>query len=301
MPRRVRDANLESRSARSRLKTRAVRYRAIEPGLHLGYRRGKTSGGTWLARRYAGGGRYVVEAIGVADDLGEADGSKTLDFWQAQERARKIHKERGPAESGSVGGPYKVKDAIADYLTFLETNRKTSSDVRYRTNAFVLPVFGNRDIAKLTSNEIGKWHRELAEKPPRIRTKAGEDQRHRELDPANEDAKRKRRLSANRCLSQLKAALNRAWREGKVASDMAWRRISPFPGVDAARVEYLSVEQAKKLVDNSQVPQPVHAHRQNGDRQASAAHPKRSLQDPRGTRVQVESGRIVPPTGANRP
>ena len=171
MPRRVRDANLESRSARSRLKTGAVRYRAIEPGLHLGYRRGKTGRGTWLARRYAGGGRYVVEAIGVADDLGEADGRKTLDFWQAQEQARKIYKERGQEEPGSVGGPYKVKDAIADYLAFLEANR--TSDVRYRTNAFVLPAFGNREVAKLTSNEIGKWHRELAEKPPRIRTKAG--------------------------------------------------------------------------------------------------------------------------------
>ena len=40
MPRKVRDANLETRTARSRLKTRHKPYfRLIEPGVHLGYRK----------------------------------------------------------------------------------------------------------------------------------------------------------------------------------------------------------------------------------------------------------------------
>ena len=40
MPRQVRDANLESRSARARLKVAHKPYfRLIEPGLHLGYRK----------------------------------------------------------------------------------------------------------------------------------------------------------------------------------------------------------------------------------------------------------------------
>ena len=40
MPRTVRDTGLENRTARSRLKARnKPYYRALEPGLHLGYRK----------------------------------------------------------------------------------------------------------------------------------------------------------------------------------------------------------------------------------------------------------------------
>jgi integrase len=45
----------------------------------------------------------------------------------------------------------------------------------------------------------------------------------------------------------LKAALNRAWREGKIPSDEAWRRVEPFEEVNAARVRYLTVAEARRL------------------------------------------------------
>src|SRR5712692_7616191 len=68
MARTVRDANLETRTARSRLKTAGKPYyRAIDPGLHLGYRKGVT-GGKWVMRLYIGEGDYRVETIGMADD-----------------------------------------------------------------------------------------------------------------------------------------------------------------------------------------------------------------------------------------
>jgi integrase len=50
-------------------------------------------------------------------------------------------------------------------------------------------------------------------------------------------------------MTTLKAALNLSWRDGKVASDTAWRRVQPFEGVDAARVGYLSVAEAKRLIN----------------------------------------------------
>jgi integrase len=49
----------------------------------------------------------------------------------------------------------------------------------------------------------------------------------------------------------LKAALNHAFHVGKVASDAAWRKVKPFKAVDAARVRYLSVEEARRLVNAS--------------------------------------------------
>ena len=38
-----------------------------------------------------------------------------------------------------------------------------------------------------------------------------------------------------RLINDVKAALNRAWRDGKVRSDDAWRRLQPFEEADAAR------------------------------------------------------------------
>jgi integrase len=71
----------------------------------------------------------------------------------------------------------------------------------------------------------------------------------RELDKADPEAIRRRRASANRTLTVLKAALNRAWREGKIPSDEAWRRVEPFEEVAAARVRYLTVAEAKRFLN----------------------------------------------------
>jgi hypothetical protein len=68
MPRKVRDSNLETRTARSRLPVRHKPYfRLIEPGLHVGYRKLPSGPGTWVTRRYAGEGRYTVENLRTAD------------------------------------------------------------------------------------------------------------------------------------------------------------------------------------------------------------------------------------------
>jgi len=88
MARRVQDRNLESRDARRKLPASGKPYwRAIDKGLHLGYRKGKT-GGVWVRRKYLGGQTYQVESIGKADDNQDADGVGVLDFWQAQAKVR---------------------------------------------------------------------------------------------------------------------------------------------------------------------------------------------------------------------
>ena len=62
-------------------------------------------------------------------------------------------------------------------------------------------------------------------------------------------APRKRRSTANHVLTALKAMLNYAWREDRVANDDAWRRIKPFQGVDMAKVRYLKAAECKRLVN----------------------------------------------------
>jgi integrase len=66
------------------------------------------------------------------------------------------------------------------------------------------------------------------------------------IDP---EALRARRATANRQLSILKAALNHAFHEGRIASDEAWRKVKPYREVDAARVQFLSAAECVRLVN----------------------------------------------------
>jgi hypothetical protein len=105
MARTVRDANLETRTARLRLPIRSEPYwRGLEKGFALGYRR-RGRGGTWLARRRPADGGYAERKIGTSDDLQDADGVALLDYGQAQKAVFFVTK-------------VVATDADADLLTF---------------------------------------------------------------------------------------------------------------------------------------------------------------------------------------
>lgn len=246
MARKVREKALDTGTARNKLKVRRKPYyRTLGPGLHVGYRRGKDVR-RWVARVYISDGNYRVVSIGHADDVTEADGVTILDFWQAQDRARELHRELA---GGDVGrGPYTVRQAIADYVDSLD-GRASQRDTKLRLDAYVSITMADKEVAKLTKDEIVKWHRGLAKMPPRARTKKGAEQQHREIDFSDPEAARKRKVSANRVLGLLKAALSYALAENKITcSDRAWR-VAPFEGANAARVRYLKVAEAKRLVN----------------------------------------------------
>jgi integrase len=247
MARAVRDALLDTRTARGRLKARKKPYwRGLEPGLHIGYRRPLSGPGKWVARHYIGDERYEIEVIAVADDFSDADGVAILNFHQAQSLARSRMVSRAHAAAGKTK-PLTVADAIESYIEFLETNRKSGREGRYAANAFILPALGKVEVAALTTDQIQDWLTKLAKAPARIRTKRGNRQQFKtQTHPENS---RRRKSTANRILTVLKAALNRAWRGGKVTSDIAWRRVEPFEGVDSARIRYLTMDEVKQLLD----------------------------------------------------
>ncbi len=252
MPRTVRDANLGSRAGRTQLKVSdKPYYRAIDEGLHLGYRRNKV-GGKWVMRWYVGGQTYKVETIATADDKIDADGAEVLSFSQAQTLARNrfVETRRVAAGLPAKGGAYTVAVCLEEYLTWLEQNRKSARDARVRGEAMILPLLGDVECAKLTTKQLRDWRDSVASTPARLRTKKGQPQKFRTAEPADpEEAQRKRRATVNRVLTTLKAALNHAWREQKIPSDQAWRALSPFAEADSARIQYLSVAEAKRLIN----------------------------------------------------
>ena len=163
MPRKLIDSTLESRTARSRLRVRHKPYfRLIEPGLHLGYRKLVSGPGTWIVRRYLGGGNYTIRNLTtaggklvIADDFSDPDGHSVLSFAQAHDRAK-------AQRQAEASGACTVADAMDDYIGFLEENRSTAADARYRDRAFIRPGFGKMELNALTTELLESWLRNLA-------------------------------------------------------------------------------------------------------------------------------------------
>jgi integrase len=251
MARTLQDAKLDTRAARLRLKKRREPYwRSISEGLAVGYRRG-AKGGTWIARHYSTEHGRRFHAVGTADDVADADGTHVLSFAQAQEAARKWFVQLALHDRGEFrSGPYTVRECVEEYLAWLQAHRKSGYDARHRVHTHIVPHLGHIQCDRLTTAEIQRWLRDLAASPARLRSKKdAKKPNFRELDKADHEAVRRRRASANRTLTVLKAGLNRAWREGKIPSDEAWRRVEPFEEVDAARVRYLTLAEAKRLLN----------------------------------------------------
>src|SRR5437660_7376320 len=209
MARLVRDAKLETRTARTRLPISPKPYfRRLEIGFHLGYRR-LSNGGTWIARRFAQDGRYREFRLGLADDTQDADGVSVLDYARAQKAAREWWQAELRREEGhdTRTGPFTVKDAVDDYLKAYERRGgKAVYDTRRSAETHILPALGANAVAKLTAGKIEDWHQRLAEQPARVRTKPGKKQRHR-AGSGGAEGVRKRRATANRILTVLKATL----------------------------------------------------------------------------------------------
>lgn len=248
MARSVRDSKLDSRSAREKLSVRGKPYyRTLDPGLHLGYRRLRNGPGRWVVRLYAGDQTYAVQTMATADDLSTANGVDVLDFRQAQEEARKRRDTRAQAAAGTGG--YTVADAIADYLRALEAKGKPIEDTRFRAHAMILPELGAVEVADLTTKVLNGFQMKLASTPPRKRTPKGEPQQYRTAKTDRESVRR-RRSTANRIVTILRAALRDAWREGRVSSsDQPWGRMKLFENVVSARVRYLKIPECKRLMN----------------------------------------------------
>lgn len=159
MARRVRQTSIESRSARLRLEARNAPYWVrLSPGIALGYRKGSSSGGSWIVKmRNAGSAARRQERLGAADDIIEADGTNILTFWQAQERSHEwfAHQNRLASDIGFPASHcYTVNDALTDYFQWFAHNRRSLYATRTVANARILPALGKVEVAILTAPRL---------------------------------------------------------------------------------------------------------------------------------------------------
>lgn len=230
MARRPRDAQIETREARRRLKARKEPYwRHIHAGLAVGYYRGAKSG-SWHVRRMVNGSR-TTQRIGKADDYADANGHDVLSY----DDAVKLAMTDGKAKPATPEGKYTVQQAIDDYLDDLEARSPRGyHDAYLRYRKYVLPKFRKRAVMSLTRTEIRRWHQQIAA------TNSEDPEKYRQ-----------RCNTANRNLSSLKAALNFSYHEGRVSDRSAWDQVKPFRDVDAPRVRYLSETEARRLINRA--------------------------------------------------
>ena len=169
MGRRLHEATITTRNARAALPIR-LHWRAIDPDVHLGYRKGK-SGGGWIVRWRSGPG-YRQAPLGTADDVLDADGANTFSYAQAAS-ARRSHvtKTRYDDRAAAEGPTPSVKTACEDYC--LSINSGTPSDVDgppsspdrgSRPTCLQNPKIGGKALHEMKSQDFAAWRVRLRAK-----------------------------------------------------------------------------------------------------------------------------------------
>lgn len=254
MARVVKDSRLESREARSRLKNRKEPYwRLISDGLHLGYYRG-SRGGIWhvRARVTEGATRYVKTGLGEADDFSDANNDTILNFSQAQDKARKFADKLNRGHDLEENKLVTVEVAINEYLTDFKANGKKSLySTQTQINAHILPSLGNKLVSTLSFKQLNTWKNLLATTDKRARSskKLHAEQQFTINQNEDPDYQRRRRATANRIITILKAILNHAYNSNRVESNEAWQKLKPFKNVSEAKIRFLTEAECLRLMN----------------------------------------------------
>jgi len=206
-------------------------------GWAIGYRKG-TRSGTWIAKHYSRDHGRRFNSLGKADD--DPDVTDALTYDQAEERARAWFKELVAQDAaGADTGAYTVSNAITDYMTdYVDRGGKSASRMQSNIKNHILPALGSVEVRDLTMAQVRNWHRQLSRTPAKYREFSD--------DP---EINRKRRATANKVLTNLKAALNFVNGNRHFPNADAWREVRPFHNVDAPKVRFLSDDETTRLVN----------------------------------------------------
>lgn len=242
MARSTRDSKLETRTARLKLEHGKRFTRNIGQHLMLVYRRGPT-GGAWSVKLLQADGRYALQSLADADDHQDANGVDVLDYFQAQDKAREVAKA-AKENAGIVRKPLTVGQVMTAYMEWFALHKKSAKETAYTVERHILPTLAQLDAATLSAEVLQEWLEELV-KAPVIKRK-----KRIVVDLKDRNALRRRQASANRVLTVLKAALNRAVETGKLkGSAEDWKTIKPFRDVDVPKVRYLNTEECTRLLN----------------------------------------------------
>jgi integrase len=142
-----------------------------------------------------------------------------------------------------------VAEIAAHYLAWFKEHRRSYRETEATVNAHILPTLGNHLATELTTKMIRQWQERIATQPARKRSSALSTQPAFRDKATTGDAKRARKSTANRILTVLKAILNKAFQDGLVSDDTAWRRVKPFANADEPVTRFLTEAESTRLVN----------------------------------------------------
>ena len=156
MPRKLRSAQLETRTARAKLaQQRKPYWIAVAPGISLGYRR-NAGPGAWNVRAADGKGGNWIKGFGIADDQEDANGANVLDFWQAADKAKAL--ARG--QDADAGRPSTVDEALTDYAADLAVRGASATNATHPRH-HLTPSLLSKPVSMLTVRELRHWRNGL--------------------------------------------------------------------------------------------------------------------------------------------
>jgi integrase len=213
-------SKLKNKTARLALPVQKKPYGVlVAPGIFLTYRR-NAGAGVWSVKASDGHGKYWLKRFALADDHEAANGSTVLDFFQAQDKAKKL--ARGDDEASGGDRPATVAEAIDAYEDDLNARGRDPANAK-SLRANVSETMAAKPVALLATKELHTWRNGLVK---------------RGLKPA----------SANRLLKGLKAALNLAAKDDPRISTKAWDELERLQERDGARNVILKSETVNAIV-----------------------------------------------------
>ncbi|WP_394694893.1 tyrosine-type recombinase/integrase [Pseudoxanthomonas japonensis] len=244
MARLPRESRLETREARIKLAARSEPYwRQIVPGTFVGYRKGKKAV-AWVARQRQADG-YIEQRIGTPDDHAPADGQVVLSYAQAVALATTLQvEERAPRPKHYRDG-LTLDRVLTAYFDEHLAGKGSETIARQSWALHGAESIGRKLVTALDAPALRKWHKALATKAPVVRGKV------QPFDPADPEQLRGRKSTANRNLTIVKAALNYAWANDRLPSDLPtwWVKVAPFELGDDPPPRMLERDEITRLLN----------------------------------------------------
>ena len=158
-PRIIHDSKLSTPTARLLLAVRRKPYNgpSLARGVKLQYRRNKGVG-SWVLKVANGHGRYWTDAFAEADDFDPANGKTILDFFEAQDVAKKLVGRGDVADDAAA--PITVEGALKAYRADLiarNSNPYNADWPRVHLTSALLA----KPVALLNSRELKTWRNSL--------------------------------------------------------------------------------------------------------------------------------------------
>ena len=259
--------DIEDRSVRRKLGIRSRPYWIFmnEYGRQLGYHK-LAHGSFWVARFRTIYQSYRQQRLGYADDRRQANGSAILSYEQAWDAAMRWHKLPEHKEIASeprhrgfnqdlsicpIGNEFTIGHALHDYVEWkrLVAARSNFPILISLINFHIVPKLASLPVNDFTVEVVRQFMLDVVETPPRRGNQPYQPTRL-SAKKLSSEALRKRKKTANSCLTILRVALRMAWENGKVETERPWRIVRLFPHMSSARVLHLSRDECRRLLSS---------------------------------------------------